>query len=306
MFRQLPALLLVSLIAGRCPGATETLPDLERGFFKPPSSAQPRVYWWWLESYLDRAGITRDLEAMKRKGIGGALVFDAGSGAGYSHTVEQTPNGPPFMSPAWRALFRHALAEADRLGLEISLNMGSGWDCGGPWVTPEHAAQRLVWSETIVNGPAKLSTTLPVPPGVRADLPGLPPYYRDVAVVAVPETITRTASNVRARASSEDGGWVAANAVDGDFSTVWVSQATAPGKDTDGKNRRWIEVEYAEPHRVSAVFVAPRKAMALTMPSCNVEATTGSSPSWPSSSSPRTSGGRSPFPRPAHAASDWW
>ena len=136
--------------------------------------------------------------------------------------------------------------------------MGSGWDCGGPWVTPEHAASGWCGRRRSSTAQRSFPRRCPFRPGF-ADLPGLPPYYRDVAVVAVPETITRTASNVRARASSEDGGWVAANAVDGDFSTVWVSQATAPGKDTDGKNRRWIEVEYAEPDRVSAVFVAPQE-----------------------------------------------
>ena len=269
MSRVIAALFLVVLTAGRCPGGTpgampghalqdEALSDLERGFMEPPPSALPRVYWWWLESYLDRAGITRDLEEMKRKGIGGALVFDAGSGARYSHTVEQTPCGPPFMSPAWRALFKHALAEADRLGLEISLNMGSGWDCGGPWVTPEYAAQRLVWSETIVRGPAKFSMTLPVPPGVRTDLPGNRPYYRDVAVVAVPENMVPAQPKVRARASSE-GPWPAANAIDGDLSSVWVSEPTAPGSGGEGKNRQWLEIEYTEPQRVSAAFIAPQE-----------------------------------------------
>ncbi len=130
MFRVIPAVLLVAIIAARCPGAAPpakpefaspdaALRDLQRGFIEPPASAQPRVYWWSMESYLDRAGITRDLEEMKRKGVGGVLLFDAGSGAHYSHTVEQTPCGPPFMSPAWRALFKHTLTEADRLGLEI-------------------------------------------------------------------------------------------------------------------------------------------------------------------------------------------
>ena len=271
MFRRISACFLIASLASPCtaatgaannaasPAATAQSGDLEHGFAQPPLSARPRVYWWWLESYLDRAGITRDLEEMERKGIGGALIFDAGSGARYSTTVTQTPCGPPFMSPAWRALFRHALQEADRLGLEISLNMGSGWDCGGPWVTPEYASQDLVWSETIVTGPAKLSTTLPIPPRVRTDLPGFPPYYRDVALLAVPQSGVKAEPPVRATASSEEASWVAANAVDGDLATLWVSKPIAPENLADGKHREWLQLEYPQPHRASALFIAAQE-----------------------------------------------
>ena len=54
-------------------------PGLECGFADPPHEARPWVFWWWLESNVSKAGITRDLEEMKSKGIAGALLFDAGS-----------------------------------------------------------------------------------------------------------------------------------------------------------------------------------------------------------------------------------
>jgi hypothetical protein len=39
------------------------------------------------------------------------------------------------MSDAWRALFKHAVEEAERLGVEFTLNAGPGWTgSGGPWV----------------------------------------------------------------------------------------------------------------------------------------------------------------------------
>jgi len=69
--------------------------DLAGGFANPPEAAKPWVYWWWLDSNASKPGITRDLEEMKRQGIGGALVFDAGQG----HT---SPVGPKFMSDPWR------------------------------------------------------------------------------------------------------------------------------------------------------------------------------------------------------------
>jgi len=116
------------------------------------------AYWWWLDSYATREGITKDLEEMKRQGIAGVLLFDAGEGG------PDSPKGPLFMSPAWRELFKHALREADRLGIEVGVNLCSGWNAGGTWVTPEHAAKEIVWSATQVQGPAAIAIQLPKPP----------------------------------------------------------------------------------------------------------------------------------------------
>src|SRR3990170_4967347 len=125
--------------------------DLAMDFVGPPDSAKPRVYWWWLNSRVVKEGITRDLEQYKAKGIGGVLLFDAGGEAG------PMPSGPAFMSAPWRELFQHALREADRLGIEVSVNLCSGWDAGGPWITPEHAAKHFVQSELRLTGPQKFS-----------------------------------------------------------------------------------------------------------------------------------------------------
>lgn len=51
---------------------------------------------------------------------------------------------------------RHAAAEADRLGLEMSIFSSPGWsETGGPWVKPEQAV-KLARRETRVTGAAKL------------------------------------------------------------------------------------------------------------------------------------------------------
>ena len=129
------------LLPWACALPLQAASQLERDFRQPPRSAQPWAYWWWLDSYASREGITGDLEEMKRQGIGGVLLFDAGEGG------PKAPNGPMFMSDAWRELFKHAIREADRLGIEVGVNVCSGWNAGGTWVTPEHAAKKLVWSE---------------------------------------------------------------------------------------------------------------------------------------------------------------
>ena len=79
--------------------------DLEQGFRKPPESARPWVYWFVMDGNLTREGITADFEALKKTGVGGVFMMEVDVGI---------PRGPvKFMSAEWRALFKHAVIEAD-------------------------------------------------------------------------------------------------------------------------------------------------------------------------------------------------
>ncbi len=150
-------------------------PALDDGWQNPPNEARLRAYWWWLNGNVTKASITHDLEEMKAKGFGGAVLIDAGGATQEGNAP--VPHGPSFFSPAWRELYRHTLREADRLGLEMSLNILSGWNLGGPVVTKADAAKKYVWVETRVAGRANLKIKLPSPKA-RED------FYRDIAIVA--------------------------------------------------------------------------------------------------------------------------
>jgi hypothetical protein len=151
---------------------------LREGFLNPPPEARTRCYWWWLNGNTDEATISRDLTEMKAKGYGGAILVDA-DGSGQQGNRE-TAAGPMFGTPRWRALYLHALGEAQRLGLEISLNIESGWNLGGPDVTPEEGAKLLTWSRVTVKGPAEVRLDLPRPNAAPTG------FYRDIAVLAYP------------------------------------------------------------------------------------------------------------------------
>jgi hypothetical protein len=153
-------------------------PDaLRKGFEDPPASARLRCYWWWLNGHTTKATITRDLEEMQRKGYGGVLLVDA-NGANQNGN-DNVPAGPEFGSPEWTALYVHALKEADRLGLEVTLNIASGWNLGGPWVQPEQASKLLTWSRTIVKAGTTESAKVELPPVKNG-------FYRQIAVLAYP------------------------------------------------------------------------------------------------------------------------
>jgi hypothetical protein len=167
-----------TMLAGLCcslsglVASAASFEDLQTAFASPPASARPWVYWFPLDGNLSREGITADLEAMQRVGIGGVLIMEVDQGA---------PKGPArFAGPLWRELFKHACSEAHRLGLQVNMNNDAGWcGSGGPWITPDKAMQKVVWTETAVEGPRAFKAALQAPPKV-AD------FYRDIAVLAFP------------------------------------------------------------------------------------------------------------------------
>ena len=169
----LAALAGLSTAAAAPARAIET--TLEKGWDNPPSSARLRAYWWWLNGNVTRESITRDLEQMKAKGFGGAVIIDAGGADQWGNG--QVPHGPTFFTPEWRELYKHALREANRLDLTMSLNIQSGWNLGGPMVTADDAAKKLTWSEIRVTGPTNFDQPLPAPKS-RDN------YYHDLFVVA--------------------------------------------------------------------------------------------------------------------------
>ncbi len=179
------------MLVGAALGAEPSF-ELVRDFVAPPAAARPWVYWFWLNGNLTREGITKDLEAMRRLGIGGVLIMEVDQGV---------PVGPVgFMSTPWRELFGHAVNEARRLGLEVNMNDDAGWNgSGGPWIQPAQSMQKVVWSETGLEGPEEFTGTLPTPPTVAG-------YYRDIAMLAFLTPGSFRLENIQAKAAYKRGG----------------------------------------------------------------------------------------------------
>jgi hypothetical protein len=167
--------------------------NLEEQFQNPPTSAKPYVWWHWMGSNFSKEGITKDLEAMKATGIGGATIFNLSSAVQESHYP--TLNNPwpeqTYRSPAYWEALKHTAAEADRLGLEIGLHNTVGYSTtGGPWIDEERSMQRLVWSDTTVIGGKQITMKLNAPVLVADEGWGKTgrtiSFYKDVVVLAVP------------------------------------------------------------------------------------------------------------------------
>jgi len=143
---------------------------LEAGFANPPEETKPWCYWYWISDHISKEGITKDLEAMKRVGIGEALI-------GNIFVEEVAPGNVKVLSEEWWQLVAHAVREGGRVGVDIGLFNCPGWSqSGGPWIKPDQTMRYLTSSEVRVSGPGKFAQKLPIP-----KLP-----FQDVAVLAFP------------------------------------------------------------------------------------------------------------------------
>ncbi len=143
--------------------AAAAAPDpLEAGFRQPPPAARPKTWWHWMNDSVTPAGLTADLEAMARVGLGGAQVFSAALRVGDTRSFIDPP--VRYLSPAWLDLVRHTASEAQRLGLDLGfLNTAGCSVSGGPGVTPAQGMQHVVWSELALTGGRRFTGPVPRP-----------------------------------------------------------------------------------------------------------------------------------------------
>ena len=191
---------LVLCLLFLCGLSSCNLSSLEKGFINPPDSVRPGVYWYFMDGNLSKEGMTKDLEAMKKAGIGNIVYLEVNVGV---------PRGPVnFMSDQWMDMFNHAVAECERLGINITLGVGPGWTgSGGPWVEAGQSMQHLVTSSVdISGGKGRQTITLPKPepkrpffgegnftPEVKIQWEN---FYEDVAVLAFPARTAKVGADL--------------------------------------------------------------------------------------------------------------
>jgi len=229
-----PIPLIHSLLTLALPAAAGA-DSLESAFVHPPASARPLTWWHWLDGNITRGGITGDLEAMKRAGLGGVYLFNCGI---------NMPDGPVrFMQPPWLEMFDHTVREARRLDLKLGIHNCDGFSqSGGPWITPETSMKVLTWSALdVAGGGGERELILPPPPR-KED------FYQDIAVVAFPIPDGGPLDGARLRGSIQPRGLEMLT--DGDADTAAVFPVKEGG--------HFIEFVFPEPRTVRSVVV--RKA----------------------------------------------
>jgi len=186
-------------------GDNQNLPD---EFVNPPSSYRPGAFWCWLNGNMSTTSITRDLEAMKSKGMNRAEIWDVAA----VKNPAFIPAGGAFLGDESVKLIKHAISEGKRLKMSIGIVASSGWNAGGSWVTPDWASKNLYISKVEVAGPRVINMDLPFPKfprGCPMKNKDTPVFYKDVAVLAIPfssdSTIASLSNVVRLTPNFKNG-----------------------------------------------------------------------------------------------------
>ncbi len=226
--------------------AAQVADPLEAGFREPPAEARPFVWWHWMNGNVTADGAERDLAWMARAGIGGVQLFEGNLG-----TPQTVPERLAWGSAGWAAALRRSATTADRLGLRFGIASSPGWSISGaPFVMPEAAMKKLVWSETRLRGGRRFVGRLAPPPmvaGPYQDIAGAgarAPLYRDVRLLALPEADDR----LQPLAALGSGGAIApAQLTDGAFGSPLSLPFAA------GTRAAWLVQDFGRPVSVCAV-----------------------------------------------------
>ncbi len=119
-------------------GATDAL---RASFLHPPAESRIMMRWWWFGPAVTHEEIDRELEEMKRAGVGGVELTSL-----YAQALDDSATGfqnAAYASPQHVAALRYAVTKARALGLRVDLTLGSGWPYGGPEIPVNLAAGGL-------------------------------------------------------------------------------------------------------------------------------------------------------------------
>jgi len=243
--------------------------DLYKNFLTPPNAAKPRVWWHWMNGNITKDGIQKDLDWMKRVGIGGFQNFDANL-----FTPVVVPKKLVFMTTEWKDAFKFTTALANKNGLEMAIAGSPGWSVtGGPWVEAKDGMKKYVWTETRITGGQTFNGKLPQPASTtgkfqNAEVPKtttlgeatgvLPAYYADAAVIAyrLPQT-DKYITELNPKVSSSGGNFNLKDLTDANLNSSNLLPPMAVGEDM------WIQYEFETPQTFKAFSIVGANHIAL-------------------------------------------
>jgi hypothetical protein len=99
---------------------------------------QPWTRWWWMGSAVDQKNLSAALSTYANAGLGGVEITPIYGVKGFEE------RNIDFLSPKWITMLDYTVKKATALGMGVDMNTGTGWPFGGPQITPEFAASKLI------------------------------------------------------------------------------------------------------------------------------------------------------------------
>lgn len=110
-------------------------------WIKIEQEAKPYTRWWWLGSAVDSVGLEYNLAEYAKAGIGGVEITPIYGVQG------NDANEISYLSPRWMRMLKFVEEKGAELGIETNMATGTGWPFGGPLVSKEDAASKIIFNE---------------------------------------------------------------------------------------------------------------------------------------------------------------
>ena len=98
----------------------------------------PWTRWWWMGSAVDEKNLDKLLTQYSQAGFGGVEITPIYGAVGFENRYIN------FLSPQWMSMLNFTVKKAASLGMGVDMNTGTGWPFGGPQVTNQDAASKLI------------------------------------------------------------------------------------------------------------------------------------------------------------------
>ncbi len=100
--------------------------------------SKPWSRWWWMGSAVDEVNLIDLIAKYNKAGFGGLEITPIYGAVGYEQSYL------PFLSPGWMKMLDVSVREAGKNNMGIDMNTGTGWPFGGPHITKQTAAAKLI------------------------------------------------------------------------------------------------------------------------------------------------------------------
>lgn len=109
---------------------------------------RPGTRWWWLGSAVSNADIETLMADYSNTGIGTVEITPI-------YGVKGATNNRQFLGQAWMSALTKTQTEAEKNGMQVDMNMGTGWPFGGPMIGIKDAAGKLEYTQSYVTTTAE-------------------------------------------------------------------------------------------------------------------------------------------------------
>lgn len=113
---------------------------------------RPWTRWWWMGSAVDKENISYLLKEYAEAGFGGVEIVPIYGVKGYESRYIL------YLSPAWMQMLKHTTEQASSLNMGVNISVGTGWPVGGPQVTVEDAASKMIVKRDTLNDSYSITT----------------------------------------------------------------------------------------------------------------------------------------------------